>query len=102
MPDKERCVWKFPIALQDEQIVNMPANARVLSCAEQGGVLTLWALVDPEAPPKARRVFVRGTGDPVEGACAEACFIATVVTCGGRLVWHVFVEEEEGCATPES
>ncbi|MBX3579959.1 MAG: hypothetical protein KF723_22375 [Rhizobiaceae bacterium] len=84
-------IWKFPLKITDVQDVEMPIGSRILSVAEQHGVICLWALVNPhpEAGKAVRRITIVGTGYPVpHGYTAD--YIGTVLTSGGDLVWHVF------------
>lgn len=85
-------IWKFKLEIEDEQTVMMPMQAKVLSVAEQGGDLCLWAMVDPINRVEPRRVRIVGTGH--EMFWSEGKFVGTVLTEGGRLVWHVFVEDK--------
>jgi hypothetical protein len=88
MADK---IFKYPLMLDDD-FVEMPFGARILSVADQNGVLCLWAIVCPEAATKQYKILVRGTGHPFTGE--EGRFIGTVQQAGGRLVWHVFTAKE--------
>lgn len=84
-----RTIWKFPLEVTDHQSIEMPANAKVLSVADQAGVLTIWALVDPEAERELRHVWVFGTGHPV--TVSGATFRGSVQQ--GPFVWHVFTDQ---------
>lgn len=73
------------------QAVKMPRRARILSVQMQGisdgyRRITLWALVEPDAPMVARRLVVIGTG--WEQDFAGLMYLATLQD--GDLVWHVF------------
>ena len=53
----------------------------------------MWAIVEPDAEREPRVIEVVGTGNPMPDVTDEGlarCHIATVQTCQGRLVWHVF------------
>lgn len=85
-------VWKFELAIDDEQKVPMPEGAELLHVAEQYGKIALWARVIPTGQPVANRVILmRGTGHPIW----TQPYVGTVVTAGGALVWHVFDGGEE-------
>ena len=58
-------IYKYKLAVVDEQVVNMPAGARVLSVGGQEGELVAWALVDQAATPEPIMFTVFGTGVPV-------------------------------------
>lgn len=103
-------IWKFPLERPDAEgappaprarfLVEMPRGAEVLSTELMGGVVTVWALVNPEAPTVRRTLEVFATGDV---DVAGKRFIGTVINrqfvrLGERrtkeqlapLVWHVF------------
>jgi hypothetical protein len=83
MPTKT--IYKYPIEITDEQLVTAPAGWQPLSVQMQRNTPCIWALVDPEAPPVQQKVFVNGTGHPVE---RDAPFLGTIQV--GPLVFHVF------------
>lgn len=83
-----KAIWKYPLDVTDKQVIQMPANAKVLSVADQAGVLTIWALVDVDAEKEARKFYVVGTGHPLDFTGAN--FLGSVQQ--GPFVWHVFVE----------
>lgn len=87
-------VWKFTLAIEDEQHVPMPQDSQLLHVADQYGHLALWALVEPYEPSVKRRILIRGTGHAIYGHP----HVGTVVTAGGSLVWHVFDGGEDGGA----
>jgi hypothetical protein len=114
-------IWKFGLAAVDEQTVEMPKNAKILTVQQQcapgressaatsifvdGWALSLWALVDPTAPLVNRRVYCCGTGGPIPDVIAARVqlldengrYIATVQmkTLTMPLVWHFFDGGEE-------
>lgn len=83
-----KAVWKFLLALQDFQVVEMPDGARPLHVAVQGGSIALWALVDPKQPKTMRGFYLHGTGHPI--GQEVGAHVGSVLMQGGALVWHVF------------
>lgn len=84
-------IWKYPLNIVDEQIIEMPNGASILHVDGQDGRLCVWARVDPEAEKVWRRFSVRGTGHTVEkGQLAEHSprYLGTAEV--GPFVWHVF------------
>lgn len=81
-------VYKFPLSVSSNGIVNMPKGATILSVQMQDEVPTLWALCVPSNPYEDRLFFIVGTGHIFEPA-SDARFIGTVQTRNG-LVWHIF------------
>jgi hypothetical protein len=80
-----RTIYKFPIALKDEQTVDLPLGAKIVFVGEQGGQLNLWVDVEDTNPGFPRTIHVHGTGHPIE---AKSRHVGTVQM--GRFVWHVF------------
>ena len=83
-------IWKYLLDCVDEQQIQMPRGAQLLSVANQGGCVCLWAMVDPsQRQTESRRFMLAGTGVPIEKHLTPAMrFIGTVVT--GPFVWHIF------------
>lgn len=94
-------IWKYPLTITDEQTVEMPAGARLLSAQFQAGELVLWAMVEPYGPRVARTVRVIGTGNTfsLPPGCA---YVATAQEPLRPLVWHVFVDDETPSPTLQS
>lgn len=82
-------IWKFGLDLKDEQMIEMPAGAIILSVQYQHGSLCLWALVDPTQTTVGRAIRIVGTGHPADDVNAHD-YIGTVQAHGGNFVWHVF------------
>jgi len=85
-----RRVYKYPIPVTDMIDLSLPAGAQPLHVAAQGEMVCLWALVDPEAEPVARRFIVRGTGHPIENDDADLSHVGTFLLQDGALVFHLF------------
>lgn len=84
-------IHKFSIPLQDEQTVDMPKGARILTAQLQLGILCLWAMVDTDAPEVPHKVSIYGTGGPVPAVTGK--YVGTVQS--GALVWHIFDDGEQ-------
>lgn len=82
-----KTIWKFHLAVTQEQPLAMPEGSEILTVQLQGDALVLWAKVN-DARPTVERIFhVYGTGHPVHGV-AELEYIATVQV--GAIVLHIF------------
>jgi hypothetical protein len=82
-------IWKYVLKATDEQTIDMPAGARMLSAQAQHGEMVLWALVNETARLKTHTVQIIGTGNPIPTNLGE--YIDTVQLHGGALAFHVFV-----------
>ena len=88
-----KTIWKFELALQTEQAINMPEGAKVLTVQVQAGVLCVWALVDTENDTEERQFFILGTGHDADDVDSSNGYnyLNTVQLPSGALVHHVFV-----------
>jgi hypothetical protein len=86
-----RTIWKYPLAVENVQYVQMPRGARVIAAQKQGEMICLWALVESSADTEARVVLVAGTGHPLPENIADFKHVGTVQLHGGALVFHVFL-----------
>lgn len=59
-------VYKYPLLILDEQEVEIPNGADLLTVQMQNGKPCLWALVETQSPPVKRKILIRGTGHPAE------------------------------------
>jgi hypothetical protein len=84
-------IWKYILEITDQQYLQLPMGARILSVANQNESLVLYALVNPEEQTTENFVVqIFGTGNPIERLDPMSKFIGTVVMENGKLVWHVF------------
>lgn len=79
-------IYKWQLTVSRHQEVVMQRGARILTVQNQGGMLCLWAIVNPEAPTESRYFSVFGTGHPHESFPQN--YIGTCQQ--GQYVWHVF------------
>jgi len=80
----KRYIWKYLIPTADKVTLRMPKFAEVIHIAEQGGILALWAIVNPDLEEEERIFYVVGTGHPLP----HAKYIGTVLI--DPFVWHIF------------
>lgn len=86
----KKVVWKYPLAMTHEQVLELPANAHILTVQIQGKEPCLWALVDRTNPPEKRHIVIVGTGNEDDALGKLLNYIATFQTNGGQYIWHVF------------
>lgn len=83
-------VYKYTLNTQDEQVLDLPMNAQLLTVGTQNGIPQLWALVDiEEERTEERKIIIRGTGHDIDEDAVKE-YIATFTMSQGRLVFHVF------------
>lgn len=77
-------IFKYPLGEYPGSCTQaMPEGAQVVHVGQQGGVVVVWALVDPDARKREVTLRVVATGDPFDGY-----YLGTVQMPNG-LVWHV-------------
>lgn len=84
-------IWKYDLEIIDRQIVEVPLGAMLLSVKTQGeNKVCVWYQVDSRLPLRSRTVAIIGTGHTLPADCHSNNFVDTVLTFGGKNVWHVF------------
>jgi len=85
-------IWKYPIPITDDQIVlAMPKEAKILALQTQRGAAMIWVLVDPQVAHTDRFFRVYGTGHDMPDV--PGIYVGTWQMLGGALVFHLFEEE---------
>lgn len=103
MPD--RVVWKYTQRVAEVMTLVLPEGAELLHVADQEGhgrLVDFWALVDPGSEgSRERAVQILATGHPVSDPLDGLGHWATIITAGGALVWHVFLDFDGALSIPE-
>lgn len=83
-------IYKYPLEIQDEQVVLLPTGAEILTVQSILDKAYLYAMVNPTAPnDMAVTIHMFGTGHPVQDSDLLK-YIGTFQIYGGHLVLHVF------------
>jgi hypothetical protein len=82
-------IYKYSLAITDEQVIYAPPSARPLTVQFQNGMLCLWMRLDPKEILEQFTIRIYGTGNPIPADRHDA-YLGTVQEHGGALVWHVF------------
>lgn len=88
----KKTIWKYRLKVTDEQLLEMPIGAEILTVQVQDGEPCLWALVDPDAVRENRKIYIFGTGNPLLNSISILKYISTFQQLSGKLVWHVFAK----------
>jgi hypothetical protein len=83
-------VWKYELAAQPRQTVEIPLPAEILHVGFMGRGLFLWAMVDPEAPTDSVLIEVVGTGEELEDLDEQEARYPVGTAIQHGLVLHVF------------
>lgn len=87
----EKTIWKFKLETKDNNIIQMPKGAKILTVEAQYEKPCMWALVDPNQETETRHFEVFGTGHAIRyDARNIRKYIGTYQLNGGSLVFHVF------------
>jgi putative transposon-encoded protein len=84
-------VYKYDLEITDQQIIEMPVDANLLTVQLQNGNLKLWAAVDSNIMTK-RSIIILGTGHKINYIPKK--YIGTFQMMNGKLVFHVFDDGE--------
>ena len=82
-------IYKYPLEITDEQILEVPMRTTFLTVMFQNGQLYVWgkhSIYDPPLQKVKRRIVIVGTGHEFDNASLN--YIGTVQERG--FVWHVF------------
>jgi hypothetical protein len=82
-------IWKFPLRLRDEQVIEIPQPADLLCVQTQDDNAMLWAMVDPEADKRPVTIYCVGTGHLTDDV-DRLTYLGTTQHFGGRFVGHWF------------
>ncbi len=85
-------ISKYKLENIDQQDIEMPFPATILSVVEQNDDIILYAIIDDDKDTS--KIFVdiliRGTDDIVESCIGLYTFIGSVKLYDGKEIWHVF------------
>ncbi len=84
-----RTIWKFTLAIAEEQTIDGPRTMRPLKLAKQSGDPTLWAEVETEDLYVPHKILMFGTGHELPADLRVEDHIGTVFD--GGFVWHFFM-----------
>lgn len=83
-----KTIRKYPLAVADQQTIEVPARTVFISAQMQRGRLCVWAIVDTSRANELVDLFIVGTGHPMPEVSKTLLFVGTVQE--DDLVWHVF------------
>jgi hypothetical protein len=83
-------IWKVVLKIADDQDIEVPADADILTAREQYGEFCLWFRCRPENPKVKRRIRVCGTGHPTAPSPEESRYLGTAALLDGSLIFHAF------------
>lgn len=90
-----KTIYKYPLTLVDEQTIQLPKGADILSVQWIRNQLCIYALVDTqESEMENRQIKIFGTGNPIlpNTTPKKHLFVGTIFNQSQTLVFHVFAE----------
>lgn len=84
-----KTIWKYELQTTDEQSVEMPFGAEILTVQEQFDKPCIWCLVDSDAKKALRQIRIIGTGHPIEQEF-DGKYVGTYQVYSGSGVFHLF------------
>ena len=90
-----KTIWKYELKT-DNQVLQMPKGAQILTVQIQNEIPCLWVLVNPEAEHQPRAIEIFGTGHDIEEYTEPEVYkinrkyIGTYQLRGGAFIAHVF------------
>ena len=82
-------IWKYLVEVTDEQVIEMPAGAKILTVQMQRDIPHIWVCVGPHNKTELRQIRIYGTGHNVSNP-ENLKYISTFQMRGGSLVFHAF------------
>ena len=89
-----KTIWKFPLKIVNDQVIEVPQGAVILTAQAQHDVACLWAVVESDRPTVGRHIYIRGTGHEIADA-QDGDYVGSVQLLGGGLVYHIFAGKAE-------
>jgi hypothetical protein len=85
-------IFKYKLENIDQQTIEIPLPARILSVVEDNDDIVLYAVVDDDqdVPKIPVDISIKGTGDVIESGIGLYTFLGTVKLFNGNEIWHVF------------
>lgn len=95
---KKHVIYKYtlplPMGATFNKAIKIHHGARVISAHDQDGLISVWALVDPDVIETIEHTFlVIPTGHIFEGDLSKFVFVGTVIQLNGRFVVHIWREK---------
>ena len=85
-------VWKFPLSYLDQFSLEVPFGSEFIYFDMQGGIPTVWALVNSDNSTQRRSLWMAGTGHELP-ADHNYNHIGSCIDTNTGLVWHLFEEK---------
>lgn len=87
----EKVIYKYKLMVVDQNLIEMPKGAIILSVQAQENEPVIWALVNPKNKLEQREFRIFGTGNPLPSDIMNFIYIGTfqIETLGGLFVGHL-------------
>lgn len=85
-------IWKQTLEITDQQFIEVPDGAELLTVQIQHGEPQLWFKCDSDVMKVYKCLRIYGTGNLIRPSADEK-YLATFQIHGGSLVFHVFIKD---------
>lgn len=86
----EESIWKYELPIEDQFVLQLPVDSKVLSLQMQNGIPCIWVRVNTKAIGTLPQYFHWfGTGQPLNSGAVN--FIGTIQM--DTMVFHLFQED---------
>ena len=83
-------IFRFPMEIIDEQILEIPAGAKILAVQTKVHQPCIWALCDDKASIEYRRILIYETGHEIDITGLQYLGTFQIKNLAEVLVFHVF------------
>ena len=83
-------IFKYQIDTTDEQSIEMPDSAEILTVQTQNNIPFIWAIINTESPKAKFTLRIFGTGHLIPNDFNGKYIGTYQLDFGGILVFHVF------------
>jgi hypothetical protein len=87
-------IYKYPLKVQQSQIIEVPQGGQILTFQAQQEVPTLWIQCDKDAPTRPMTFLLLATGEEFimeRDAETHLDYVGTCQLFGGSFVYHLFL-----------
>ncbi len=86
-------IWKFPLAMINEQEIEIPQGYVPLCIMLQNEMPVLWCRVNVTHSEQRVKIRTYATGHPITHVAEKYVGSYQILRSGGNLVFHVFIAE---------
>lgn len=86
-------VWKYPLQIENEQYIALPADCKILRVGVQDNKPVIWVLTHPADLIESVKIYIFATGQIINVEVGE--YLGSYEIYGGLEIYHVFKGKED-------